>query len=96
MRLNKLLTKWALTGMLQSNEILCSSMNDDDFSTIEHIRLVKLYNTSQLGYVFFKETIDSASQKHRYRFMAGDIKSDLFDTGFIGNKVNLTELDKHF
>ena len=98
MKLEVLLTKWALMGLLKETDILYNTFNDENQSTMM-VKMATVKKGSKVVYITYRETYDPSGPKrltNRFKLLNADIASDLFNIGPFTLEAKLTELDEQF
>ena len=95
MKLEILLTKWSLTGLLTGTDLLYSSV-DEDAKIAVFVKLARLAKNGDAGYILYKETVNQTTRSTRYKLLNADITSNLFNTGMFYEGLTISKLDEEF
>ena len=95
MKLEMLLTKWVLMGLLEETNMLYNTFNDDNQATMM-VKMATVMKDGKVAYITYRETYDPKYLKNRFKLLNADIASDLFNIGPLTLESTLTELDEHF
>lgn len=98
MKLEQLLTKWALMGLINSTTTQYSTFNGDNQSNMI-VKLSIIKKDCFVAYVTYRETYNPDGPKHlekQYGLINADVASELFNIGPLMIKARLTDLDEMF
>ena len=95
MKLEVLLTKWALMGLLKETNMLYNTFNDNDQATMM-VKVATIKKGSTVAYITYRESYDPKHSRNRFKLINADIASDLFNIGPLTLEAKLTELDEQF